>query len=805
MKLLLSWLREFVDVDVPPLELKRLLLDATAEVESVEFIGGDWDPERIRVGQVMAVEPHPNADRLRLATVETGSGTQTVVCGAPNLAVGQKIAFATEGAALFDGHSGKPSVLKKSMIRGVESSGMVLSERELGMSDDHEGILVLAEDAPVGRPLVEQLGDVVFDITTWANRADLLGVLGLARETAALLQKPLREPSRTFTQAGAPIKSLVSVRIEDPVLCPRFTAAVIQGVTIAPSPEWLQQRLARHGMRPINNVVDITNYVMLETGQPLHAFDYDLIRGKQIIVRNATAGETIETLDGVQRELADYMGLVCDAEGPSSIAGIMGGGISEVSAATKNVLLEVANWKPGAIRKTSTHLHLRSEASSRFEKGLGPEMAMYAQERALHLFEQLTGGTIATGIIDEYPGRAPQRTIILPEERIERVLGIVIPPAEVRRILTDLGYLVHHLPPDRYSVQPPFWRPDQEIPDDVIEDLGRIYGYDRLPITFLRGTLPQPQPRPLESMRERLRDTAAGLGFDEIITYSLADAGQLAPVVSGDDERRRDPLAVTNPVAAQHAVLRTSLRGALLETFAANRRHQDGELRLFEIGVEFLPAEADLPHERPVLCAVLGGPSLDRWGLPVGAAVDFFDAKGSAEELLEAVGIPASFSAAQEYGLLPGHTARITVAGQDAGVVARVHPATAAAFRIQEPVFLVELWLEDLAAHLPDRPDYTPPSRYPEARQDIAIVVDASLPAGRVLELVRSHRAKGVRLSADLFDEYRGPGIAEGKKSLALRLRFQADDRTLTDAEVASIQSGLVTRLGRDLGATLRS
>jgi len=316
MKLSLNWLREFVDVDLPVPELARRLIDATAEVESWETIGANWEPDKIRVARVLSVEPHPNADRLRLVTVDAGSGTQQVVCGAPNVAPGQKVAFATEGARLRDGHTGESTVLKLRPIRGVESAGMVLSEKELGLSDEHEGILVLPDDAVVGRPLVEVLGDVVFDISTWANRADLLGVLGFGRETAALTGKVLREPDRTYTESGRNVAELVSVTIEAPDLCRRFTASVIEGVTIGPSPAWMQERLQKAGMRPINNVVDITNYVMLETGQPLHAFDYDLVRGKQIVARRAVPGEKLVTLDGIEREFDGEMLLICDGGGP---------------------------------------------------------------------------------------------------------------------------------------------------------------------------------------------------------------------------------------------------------------------------------------------------------------------------------------------------------------------------------------------------------------------------------------------------------------------------------------------------------
>ncbi|MFN0146218.1 MAG: phenylalanine--tRNA ligase subunit beta [Dehalococcoidia bacterium] len=804
MRLLLSWLREFVNVDLPPVELKRILLDATAEVESFEVIGAQWDAERIRVAEVVAVEPHPNADRLRLATVETGAGRQQVVCGAPNLAVGQKVAFATEGAALIDGHTGERTKLKLRPIRGVDSAGMVLSEKELGLSDAHEGILVLPEDAVVGRSLVEQLGDVLFDISTWANRADLLGVLGLAREVAALTGKALREPANTYTESGTAIEELVSVSIEDPALCPRFTASIIEGVKLGPSPSWMQERLLRHGMRPINNVVDITNYVMLETGQPSHAFDFDLVRGRRIVVRCAREGEKLVTLDGLERELDGRMGLVCDGEGPVAIAGVMGGGNSEVSERTTTILLEMANWNAGSIRRTSTHLKLRSEASLRFEKGIGAEMSLYAQKRALHLFEQLTGGRAAKGILDIYPGKQPPGTILLDDARIRRVLGITIPVAEVRRILTDLGFTVHHLPPDRYSVQPPWWRPDVSIPEDVIEDIGRIFGYDRLPATMLRGGLPAPEPRPVEDLRERLRDLAVSLGFQEIITYTLTDPERLARSVAPDDLLRSSPLRVINPVAARHQYLRTTLRSGLLETYASNRHQHDGPLRLFEVGSEYLPVEADLPAERPVLCAVLGGPRETRWGRPGDDRLDFYDAKGTVEAALDELGLAAAWAPLDAFGLLPGHAASVTVGKEAVGAVAQVHPATASQFDIDEPVFLVELWIAELSRLLPDRPAYAAPSRFPAVRHDLALLVDLGLPAARVLDVVRSHRSGTVHITGDLFDDYRGRGLPPGKKSLALGLEYRADDRTLTDEDVAKVETGLLKRLEKELGAALR-
>lgn len=803
MKLSLNWLREFVDVDLPVAELARQMIDATAEVESWETIGAEWDPEKIRVAEVVAVEPHPNADRLRLATVETGTGRQQVVCGAPNVAVGQKVAFATEGATLFDGHTGKPSVLKLRPIRGVESAGMVLSEKELGLSDEHEGILVLPPDAPVGRALADVLGDVVFDISTWANRADLLGVLGLAREVAALTGKPLREPERSYRESEKGIEDLVSVAVEAPDLCRRFTGSVIQNVTIGPSPAWMQERLLKHGMRPINNVVDITNYVMLETGQPLHSFDYDLVRGRRIVVRRAKPGEHLTTLDGVDRELDPEMLMICDGEGPVAVAGVMGGGNSEVHEGTKNVLLEVANFRAGSIRRTSTMLKLRSEASLRFEKGIGPEMAEYAQRRALHLFEQLTGGSIARGLADVFPGKEPPRSIELPAARIEQVLGIAIPPADVTRILEALAFACRTTA-GGFAVEPPYWRPDVEIADDVIEDVARIHGYERLPATTLRGALPEVEPRPLEALRERMKDIGVALGYQEIITYTLTDQASLARVVDPADTRRLDPQRVVNPVAAQHAYLRTSLRGTTLATYAGNRRAHEGALRLFEVAFEYLPVEADLPHERPVFCAATGSPRDFGRGRQAAERIDFYDAKGDVEALLGALGVVLTVRPAEHFGLLRGHAADVLCGAEQVGIIGQVHPDTAAAFDIDEPVFLLELWLEDLVRVLPERPHYTPPPKFPEVRQDIALLVDAEVPAGRVLEIVRGHRSGTVRLAAEVFDDYRGSGIPAGKKSLAIRLRYQAEDRTLTDADVAKVQDGLVGRLAREIGAVLR-
>ncbi len=496
--------------------------------------------------------------------------------------------------------------------------------------------------------------------------------------------------------------------------------------------------------------------------------------------------------------------MICDGEGPTGIAGIMGGGASEVHVGTTNVLLEIANFVPATIRRTTSALKLRTEASLRFEKGIGPEVPKFAQHRALHLLQQVAGGTIAAGLVDVYPDPRPLAAVEVTAARMEQVLGIAVPETEVRRILEALGFAVTFAA-GAYTVTPPYWRPDILVHDDVVEEVGRIYGYNRIPPTMLRGTLPPPEIRPVEDLRERLRDIAVGLGFYEVINYSLVDERVLNPVVDGTDDLRNKPVKAVNPVASRHSLLRTSLRGSVLQSYSANRRGHPGALRIFETAVEYLPTEADLPHERPVFTAVLGGAREDRWTRTAAGDLDFYDASGVVEAALESLGVEFALARTEEYGLLPGHTAVIESAKEQVGIVAQVHPAAAAAFDIDAPVYLVEFWLEDLARVLPERPAYSPPSRHPVARLDIALLVDIDAPASAVLRLVRSHRARDIRVDADIFDDYRGAGLPEGKRSLALELRLQSDERTLTDADVAKVRDALLGRLERELGATLRA
>ena len=799
MKVPLKWLSEYVRLVLPPEELARKLTLGAAEVEGIIRAGGDWD--RVRVGEVLRVEPHPNADKLVLVTVNVGDRQQRVVCGAPNVASGQRIAFGEVGAHIVDGHTGKPAELKPAKIRGVESAGMVLSEKELGLSDDHAGILVLPSDAPVGTPLRDYLGDVVFDISTWANRPDLLSVIGVAREVAALTGQRVRESQVAYEESGEPAEQRVAVAIADPDLCARYIGMVIEGVKVGPSPAWMQERLSAAGMRPINNVVDITNYVMLEYGQPLHAFDYERIGGRTIVVRRARLGETLVTIDAETRELRPDMLVIADAARPVALAGVMGGQDSEVGEATTTVLLEAATFKATNIRRTASRLKMRSEASARFEKGLPAELAAVAARRAVQLMAELAGGRPAPGMADAYPGRQEAVRITVPAERLRRVLGIDIPPGRVKEVLTALGFGVEWTPPDRYAVSVPYWRPDVRIPDDVAEELIRIVGYDDLPLTTISGRLPPPLPQPKRELRERVKDILAAAGMQEIVTYSVVSMEQLRRVVPPEELALTPPLRLANPLSGQHEYVRTSLRGSALEMLARNLRVRRGEVALFETGPAYIPRDGDLPDEQETLVGAVGGRRADRWGQPATEPVDFFDAKGYLETLFTRLHLEPEWTVTEEFGLLSGRTAAIRLGGQDVGVLGQVHADVAAQFAIEGDAFLFEVRLDLLAPHIRIVRDYRPYATRPAVEQDLAVVVDATTPAADVLAVIREGRYV---VSARLFDEYSGERVPPGKKSLAFAVSFQASDRTLTDEEVAGARRRLVSALEKRLGATLR-
>jgi phenylalanyl-tRNA synthetase beta chain len=803
MKVPLNWLKDYVDVTLPPGELAQKLTMAGFEVAEIISTGGSW--EHVIVGRITAVEPHPNADRLRLATVDLGTESETVVCGAPNLNEGDKIAFARVGAHLINPYNGELEELKPAKIRGVVSRGMICSEKELGISDNHEGILVLGEAAKMGTPLAEYMGDTVLDIDVTANRPDCLSVAGIAHEVAALTGQPIHIPAISYPETGNPIDGQITIEIADPDLCPRYCASLITGIKIAESPAWLQERLTAGGQRPINNIVDITNYVMLEYGQPLHSFDYATLRGKKITVRRAAEGESFSTLDETERKLTNDMLTIADGEGTVAIAGVMGGLNSEVTEGTTAILLEAASFKAASIHYTSRTLGLTSEASMRFERGISAGMTIPALKHATQLIAELGGGIVARGIIDVYPGKKETKPIVLTAEKTSRVLGMDVSRETILSALASLGFECKADGP-KITATAPYWRSDIRLDVDLIEEVARTVGYDKIPTTLLADPIPPQNPAPLLDLKKKTRQCLTGYGFQEIITYSLTGLDTLSNLTPEPRPPEPLPLRIVKPLTADQEYLRPGLRANLLATLAANRRHEDGGIRLFEAGRIYVPRANDLPDEPEVLGGVMSGPRVETSWLGGDGTLDFSDVKGVIEGLLGYLGVSVSFEKSSDEGLHPARQAAIVGNSGDGhkvklGVIGELHPKVADAFEIAGPAGLFELDLTALAPLAAGHRMFQPIPRFPNMTRDLALVVDAGITHQRVLDIINSFPLIS---EVVLFDVYSGKQVAAGKKSLAYRLVYQSPTHTLTDEEVNRVQEQILARLTKELGATLR-
>jgi len=804
MKVSLKWLRDYVDIKLAPAELAEKLTMSGLEGKSIQTIGGAWD--NVVIGEVIALNPHPNADRLKLATIELGTEQVTTVCGAPNIGLGQRVPFAHIGARLIDAHTEESILLKPAKIRGVVSEGMVCSEKELGISDSHEGILVLSPEAPIGAPLSAYLGDVIFDLDVTPNRPDCLSVIGIAREIAALTGEPLRLSPIHYGELEKSVDSFASVDIVEPDLCPRYCASLITGIKIAPSPSWLQQRLNSCGMRPINNVVDVTNYVMLEYGQPLHAFDYHNLKGRQIIVRRAGDGETITTLDGSERTLNPDILVIADKEEAVAVAGIMGGLASEVTDKADTILLESANFNQAAIRRGCNHLRVQSEASIRFDKGLNSELPLLPLRRATQLLLELASGRAAKGIIDVYAGKSEPKLILLTTREVERLSGLKINIDGILKVLKALGFECQESNSgSQISVSVPYWRSDIKCSADLVEEVVRIIGYEKIPITRLGSPLPQQKSKLSPSaqqsnLKEKLRNILTGFGFQEILTYSLVSLEKLQKL-SPKLELKIPPLKVANPMTREQEYLRTSLRSGLLATLSHNQKFEQAGIRLFEIGKAFLPQGKDLPEEREMLCAVLSGSRAELSWQADKEPLDFFDAKGMVENLLNQLGLKASFDIGDDEILFPGRGANIIVEDDKVGIVGDVHPRVAQTFELSNTICLIEIDLEKLLAKITGIKEYQPIPRFPSVTRDIALVVDEQVSYRTVENIIQSFP---LVTQTTLFDLYRGKQIPDGKKSFAIRIVYQSPSHTLTDEEVDQTQEQMLARLNQELGATLR-
>ncbi len=821
MRVPLSWLNDYVTWDLSAKELAERLTLGGLEVGAIEYVGEEWDRNKIFVGQVLEVREHPNADRLVLVTVDYGGEEpMEVVTGAPNLKVGdagQKVVFAIEGARLIDPYADtlQYKELERTTIRGISSAGMACSEKELGISQDHTGIMILDGDAPVGEPLADYWGDVVLDLDLTPNLARCFSIVGVAREVAALTGGERDLPTPTVEAEGARIERQIEIKIEDPDLCPRYSAALIRDIEIGPSPKWMQRRLILAGMRPVNNIVDITNYVMWEMGQPLHAFDYRLLRPEEaggpptVIVRRARPGETMTTLDGTERTFTDEMLLITDGQGPVAVAGVMGGEDTEVTEDTVDILLESANFDFISIRRTSQDLKLPSEATQRFGRGVDPELTLPALRRAAELMRTLAAGTVAQGFADAYPNPPETKVIDFKNSEVERLLGIELVPEEVIDILTSLDFECEILPdePPVIRTTVPSYRLDVSIPADLVEEVARIYRYDRLPTTLIRDEMPPQEPNMDLRLEERVRDKLVGCGLTEVVTYSLTNMESVADLSPGSEAPDpQDYVRLANPLSVEHEYMRQTLLNTTLEAVERNLRYLD-RVAIFEVAHVYLPQQDEkLPQEPRRLSIALTGPREERsWLTSEREMMDFYDLKGILDALCTHLGIEDVEYAPTEHGTFqPGRVAMMFVAGEEVGVLGEVHPVVRDNYDLPEQrVALAELDLEALLEEAEPLQQFEAPSRMPALKLDLAILVDETVPPDEVEAVIRE---TGGELLADviLFDVYRGEQLGEGKRSLAYSLTLQAPEETLTTEQAMEQRERIVERLQEAYGAQLR-
>ena len=795
MKVSLSWLRAFVDVEMDAAEMAERLTMVGLEVDSVTDRFA-WLRE-VRVGRVTEVERHPDADRLSLCAVDAGDRRFRVVCGAPNVRVGMRAPLAPPGTRFPDGR-----LLERGVIRGEASEGMLCSAAELELGADASGLLELDPELPAGMPLNEalNLSDPVLEIELTPNRPDCLSVAGVAREVAAFEGKRIRLPEISLPPGRGSIFERTSVTIEAPDHCPRYAARMLENIVVKPSPDWLQDRLRSVGLRPINNLVDATNFAMMETGQPLHAFDFDRLAGGRIVVRTAAEGESFVTLDGKTRTLDGDMLMICDGERPVAVGGVMGGLDSEIGDRTRTVLIESAYFDPVGIRRTAKRLGLSTDASHRFERGVDPEGTLRALDRAAALMVELGGGVLLEGTIDERPRRVENRPLILGVEATNRRLGARFDREEIAEHLRSIEFeVVPDADPDRLTVTPPSFRVDVGRPEDLMEEVARRWGYDRIPTTFPSLPAEAVPPAPRVALRDRLRDRMAGFGFAEAINYSFIDPAAADRLRIGPGDPRRRQLPILNPISEEMAVMRTTLLPGLLDAARRNLAHGNRDLRLFEVGKVFFANGSDrLPDEAERVAALWTGVrAVPGWHTPE-TPCDFFDLKGIAEGLLEALGVSEiRFGSVPDPDCdltRPGHTATVRAGAEEIGRIGEVHPAVRDAFDLAQPVFVFELDLERIAARASDAPRMAPLPRFPAVFRDVTLIVDRSVEAADVLDRVRTG---GEALVEDvrLFDVYAGDRVPVGRKSISLRIVYRSSEETLTDAAVSPAHERLSAML----------
>ena len=797
MNVTLNWLKTYIDFEFSLNELAERLTMLGVEVEAIKQLGTGLDG--IVVGRVDVVERHPNADKLVLCQVDVGEAESLqIVCGAPNVREGMFAPVATIGATLPIGLT-----IKSAKLRGEISQGMLCSEKELGLSEDAAGLMELSADISVGTPLTEALGldDVMFELEVTPNRPDCLSLIGVAREIRAETGNPLKLPHVDLEENETDIRDLTSVTIDAPDLCPRYAARVIQGVKVAESPAWLQQRLESVGVGVVNNIVDVTNFVLMEYGQPLHAFDYHKLSENRIVVRRAADDERLTTLDEVDRELTTDTLVIADAEKPVALAGIMGGYDSEITETTCDVLLESAYFNPSSIRATAKALGINTEASYRFERGADPGAVLAALDRAAQLIAELADGTVCKGTVDVYPGAEPLREIQFRPDRVNFVLGTELEATEMEQILSRLGFDVE-ASGSAYQVTIPTFRSDITREIDLIEEIARVYGYDNIPTTLPKGDIPVPASDPKVEVRRCLKHFLLAAGMMEAVNYSFCDPNCFGKIRLASDNPLRDAVPLRNPLSPEMSLLRTTLIPGLLENTQHNRNHRINTIGLFEIGGVFVRDGDQKEPER--IAGILAGQIGDGiYGNPY-RSPDFFDIKGLVEGMLEVCGIT-------EYTLQktdvptfhPGRNAAVLLGEKPVGTFGEAHPVVLENYDLQYKAYLFEFDLEALVDVAVFAKSFEPISIYPKVERDLAIVLDKIVLSNMPIELIYTTGGEWVE-SVRLFDVYEGEQVPEGKKSLAYTIVYHSANETLTDKAVNALHDKVVKRLNQELGAELR-
>jgi len=802
MRVTLNWLKDYVDTDLSPKALGRLLTMVGLEVEEIEAVGQSL--HEIVVAEIVKVDPHPDADQLALCQVDAGGNQSQVVCSAPNLFEGARVPLAPPGVKLPNGMA-----IKESRIRGQASRGMLLAEDEMGLTDDHTGVMILPEDVTPGTPLSETLplADWVFDVSITPNRADCASVMGIAREIAAATGQVLKRPSAEISESGPPVEDLASVTIRDPLGCPRYAAGIIQEVRLTASPFWLRYRLFLSGIRSINNIVDVTNYVMLEMGQPLHAFDYNRLRQNRILVRRAEQGEAFTTLDGETRSMDKEMLLICDGERPVALAGVMGGLNSEIFAGTKHVLVESAFFDPVTIRRGSKRLGLSTEASYRFERGIDLEGVTTALKRALALMTRLGGGKMATGIIDNYPRPYSPPVIDFSADKTNRFLGTRISPDVMKGYLESLEMEVQETGEKHLRVTPPSFRVDITREVDLMEEVARLDGYDRIPVTYPRISSSEEGEAPELRLRARVREIMVGLGFTEIITYSFISPESADILGAGEKSPLRSFVRLLNPLTNDQSVMRTSLIPGLMQTALTNLLQDERGGKLFEWGKVFIHTGTDQqPVEKTFLAALMWGIYREKSWYNQERRVDFYDIKGSAEVLLKDLGLQACVF--QRDSGVPGYHPEVScaVASGDVriGQAGRISSKVTEAYDLErEELYVLEIDVQALMKVLPDSKRFEPFAKFPAVYRDLSIIVGGAVESARIVEIIRGEGA-GLVESVHLFDLYEGDKVGGSEKSLAFRICYRSKQGTLDGEGINRIHGNIIDRIREKTGGKLK-